>query len=83
MALLTEWSAAAVNFIVLPERYYLGHRPDDIFATIHQFDLNGDSVTDITFGNSGSDLVAGTAGTNSIVHQLALPPNGRRQLPWP
>jgi len=74
-ALLNEWTEAAVNFIVLPERYYLGHRPDDLFATIHQFDLNGDSLSDILIGNNGSGLVAATVGTNSIVHQLALPPN--------
>ena len=73
--LATPSAEAAVTFIVLPERYYMGHRPDDIGVTLHHFDLNGDSISDILVGNTGSALTAYTSEPNAIVHQLALPPN--------
>ena len=75
LTLFPVGAKAAVSIFALSERYYLGHRPDDIGVTIHYFDVNGDSVIDVSFGNGGSDLVAGTVGINAIVHQLALPPN--------
>ena len=73
--LLPSMADGAVSIVVLPERYYLGHRPDDIGVTIHNFDLNADALNDILIGNTGSGLTAYTTSANAIVHEPALPPD--------